>query len=65
MARRKHEELPDLTKSQSRWEGFSRTWEGVSPHEETRRREMAQRLVEGRLPPGYLQGSSTGALFDP
>lgn len=68
MAKRKPrhqpEELPDLTKSQCRWETFYATWEGVPSHVERQRRDMAQRLIEGRLPPGYIKGeSSQGEIF--
>jgi acid phosphatase class B len=59
-------ELPDLTKSQCRWEQFNATWADVPADVERQRRALAQRLVEGRLPPDYLKGCSThGAVFNP
>jgi hypothetical protein len=59
------EELPNLLESQCRWETFNATWAGVPSHVERQRRDMAQRLVEGRLPPGYIKGeSSQGEIFN-
>jgi len=67
MARSQPEaELPDLLKSQCRWEQFNATWADVPADVERQRRALAQRLVEGRLPPDYLRGCSThGAVFSP
>jgi hypothetical protein len=57
--------LPDLLRSQCPADTFRATWAGVDPAEEHRRRALAQQLVEGRLPPDYLRGSSShGELFD-
>ena len=66
MARRKpkHEEpIPDAC---GRFAGrFPEQWDEIAPAELQRRHAMAERLVAGRLPPGYLQGSSShGELFD-
>ena len=49
------QELPDLLKSQCPCTVFTATWAGVSPQQEQFRRGMAQRLVEGRLPAGYIR----------
>ena len=39
-------------------------WSEIDQTELQRRHDTAKLLIAGRLPPGYLQGSSTGSLFD-
>lgn len=46
------------------WPIVRATWQGVSDGELQRRHQLAQRLIKGRLPAGYLQGESTSSLFD-
>ena len=63
--RRKPQELPDLTKSQCRWEQFNATWADVSAEEEGQRRERAARLISEGYGKVWLAGeSSSGEIFD-
>lgn len=68
MARKKphREELPDLTRSQCRWEQFNATWAGVSADEERQRRDRAARLVSEGYGSVWIMGESTqGEIFLP
>ena len=60
---RKKPELPDRSGGK-RWEQLNENWRDVSREELQRRHDLAHLLVAGRLPKDYLQGCSTGAMFD-